>query len=230
LIEALQAETDFSFLTNDQFRLLISRARFTTAYAREEIISKYIAANAAPADTFSEFSHPAPGVLDDTIERAAYSAVFICSPPDPGLLRSLRAQVLVTSSAMITARDPASVIEEAPAQHWYTESDGNAWIAVEFTELYIQPTDYGIWSHVGASTIRNWALHGSNDRVAWVSLDSHRDDETLREPASVATWPVNTNGFFKYFRLMQTGNNWSGNRWMYLLKIEIWGVACQMEL
>jgi hypothetical protein len=230
LIEALNAETDFAFLSADQFKLLISRARFTTPYARDEVIRKYLAGTGTEEAAFAEFERPMPGVLEDTIERAAYSAVFICAPPDPGLLRSLAAQVVVTSSGMATARDPASIIDEAPARHWYTESDDNAWVTVEFTELYIQPTDYGIWSHFGASTLRNWTLHGSNDMAVWVVLSSHRDDESIRDPGSAAIWPVNTNGFFKYFRIMQTGNNWSGNRWMYLLKVEIWGVACQMEL
>jgi hypothetical protein len=230
LIEALVNETDFGFLDPDAFKLLISRARFTSKYARDEIVSKYIAGRSGAPEAVAELSSPTPGVIEDTIERSAYSAVFICSPPDPGLLRSLSAQVLVTSSAMLTARDPTSIIEEAPDHHWYTESHGNAWVMVEFTELYIQPTDYGIWSHIGASTLRNWDLHGSNDTVSWVVLATHRDDESLRTPGSSAIWPVNTNGFFKYFRLIQTGNNWSGNRWMYLLKIEIWGVACQMEM
>jgi hypothetical protein len=229
LIEALDSETDFAFLAPEQFKLLVSRARFTAPYVRDEVICRYLAGTGAAESAFAEFARPLPGVLEDTIERAAYSAVFICAPPDAGLLRSLAAQVAVTSSAMANARDPASIIEEAPARHWYTESDGNAWVMVEFTELYIQPTDYGIWSHFGSSTLRNWTLHGSNDRTVWVNLSSHRDDESVREPGSSAIWPVNTNGFFKYFRIMQTGSNWSGNRWMYLLKVEIWGVACQMD-
>jgi hypothetical protein len=142
----------------------------------------------------------------------------------------MASQIKVSASGMLNGRDPATIIEESPKRHWFTESDGNAWVLIEFTELYIQPTDYGIWSHSGASTLRNWAFQGSNDRMNWVVLSSHRNDETIRAPFSSGIWPINTNGFFKFFRILQTGNNWSGNRWLSMMKLEIWGVACSMDL
>lgn len=229
LIEALQNDTDFAFLTVDEFKILISRCRFTSTYVRDDIIRKYLAATGADPEKFAEFAQAMAGAMDDNIQRTAYSAVFMCSPPDPGLLRAMASEVRVTSSEMVNGRDPSSLIEENPTQHWFTESDGNAWVVVEFTELHIQPTDYAIWSHGGASTLRNWAFQGSNDRTNWVVLSNHRNDESIRAPFSTATWPINTNGFFKYFRIIQTGNNWSGNRWLYMMKIDIWGVACQMD-
>ena len=230
LIEAVQNDTAFEFLTIDQFKLLLTRCRFTSNYVRDDIIRKYLSATGADPEKFAEFAEDMAGAVDDTIQRTAYSAVFICSPPDPGLLRSMSSEINVTSSGMLNGRDPSSIIEENPARHWFTESDGNAWVVIEFTELYIQPTDYAIWSHGGASTLRNWAFQGSNDRMNWVVLSTHRNDESIRAPFSTCTWPINTNGFFKYFRVIQTGNNWSGNRWLYMMKMEIWGVACSMDL
>jgi hypothetical protein len=156
LIEAITSETDFSFPSATQFKLMVGHARFTSTYVRDDIIRKYISATTTDADKFAEFAENRPGELDDTIPRAAYSAVFICSPPDAGLLRSMASQVRVVSSGMLNGRDPSSVIEENPRKHWFTESDGNAWVLIEFTELFIQPTDYAIWSHGGASTLRNW--------------------------------------------------------------------------
>ena len=194
------------------------------------MLVKYLTATGADAEKFSEFAAGMAGAVDDNIQRTAYSAVFMCSPPDPGLLRAMASEVRVTSSEMVNGRDPSSLIEENPRQHWFTESDGNAWVVVEFTELHIQPTDYAIWSHGGASTLRNWAFQGSNDRTNWVVLSNHRNDESIRAPFSTCTWPINTNGFFKYFRIIQTGNNWSGNRWLYMMKIDIWGVACQRDM
>jgi hypothetical protein len=41
LIEALDHETNFSFLSADEFELLISCARFTTKCERDDIIRKY---------------------------------------------------------------------------------------------------------------------------------------------------------------------------------------------
>lgn len=229
LVEVLSNDTDFSFLSTDAFKLLLSRARFTSNYARDDIIKKYLESTGEDPSKFSDFAESLAGAVDDTIQRTAFSAVFICSPPDPGLLHSMNSQIVVTSSGQLNGRDPRSIIEDNPIRHWFTESDGNAWVLIEFTELYIQPTDYGIWSHGGASTLRNWCFQGSNDRQSWVILSNHRDDETIRDPFSSGEWPINTNGFFKYFRILQTGNNWAGNRWLYLMKVEIWGVACQMD-
>jgi hypothetical protein len=230
LIEAISNDTDFAFLPPTEFRALVTRARFTSNYVRDDLIHKYLEATQTDPAQFADFAEGPLGLADDSIQRTAYSAVFICSPPDAGLCRSLTAQVKVVSSGMLNGRDPTTVIEEKPKKHWFTESDGNAWVLIEFTELYIQPTDYAVWSHGGASTLRNWVFQGSNDRINWVVLSNHRNDESVRAPFSTATWPVNTNGFFKFFRIVQTGNNWSGNRWLYLLKIEIWGVACAMEM
>jgi hypothetical protein len=30
--------------------------------------------------------------------------------------------------------------------------------------------------------------------------------------------------------VIQTGNNRSGNRGLYMLKLDIWGIACSMDL
>ena len=230
LIEVLANDTDFAFLSPECFKILIARARFTSNYVRDDLIKKYLAATNEDPEKFAEFADSLAGAIDDTIQRTAFSAVFICSPPDPGLLRSMSSQIVITSSGQLNGRDPSTIIEENPIKHWFTESDGNAWVLIEFTELYIQPTDYAIWSHGGASTLRNWCFQGSNDRQSWVILSTHRDDESIRDPFSYGEWPINTNGFFKYFRILQTGNNWAGNRWLYLMKLEIWGVACQMDL
>jgi hypothetical protein len=110
------------------------------------------------------------------------------------------------SSGMFDGRDASSVIQEKPRRHWFTESEGNARVPIEFTELFIRPTDDAIWSHGGASTLRNWAFQASNDSLNWIVLSTHRNDESIRAPFSTATWPINTNGFFKYFRVLQTGN------------------------
>jgi hypothetical protein len=230
LIEALQSDTDFSFLPASDFKLLIAHARFTSQYVRDDIITKYLQGTHEDPEKFTEFSDSQLREIADPLERTHYSAIFICSPPDPGLLVSLSAQVQVTATGMNTGRNPASVIEAEPIDHWYTKSDGNAWVMFEFTEVYIQPTDYGIWSHAGASTLKNWVFQGSNDKQSWAVLSTHRNDESVRNPMAAATWALETNCFFKYFRVMQTGNNWSGNHWMYLRRFEIWGVACYMDV
>lgn len=152
-----------------------------------------------------------------------------CNPPNPGLVHGLASEINVSSSGQLNGRDPSSIIQENPSHHWYTESDGKAWVLLEFQSSLINPTHYAIWSHGGTSTLRNWCFQGSNDRQNWTDLSVHQNDESIREPLSKGEWPISTNQTFKYFRLMQTGENWAGNKWLYLRKIDLWGVAYEKK-
>jgi len=45
-----------------------------------------------------------------------------------------------------------------------------------------------------------------NDRD-WATLSIHKNDKTLNTEWGVASWSVNTTEFFRYFRIIQTGQN-----------------------
>ena len=229
LCEKASAETDFSFMAPQDFKMIIRKARFSSRYSRDAIIDKYCRARGVDPKLFDEFKRFDPALPDTISKKVTYSAIALAAPPDPGLFQKLKGQVTVEASGSLNGRDPSTIIEEDPIRHWFTESDGNAWVLFEFKDLYIQPTHYGVWSHGGASTLRNWQFQASNDRTTWIVLSTHQNDETLKEPFSQHEWPIETNGYFKYFRIIQTGFNWSGNRWLYLQKVEIWGVACAIE-
>lgn len=229
LMEKMSAHTDFAFLKVPEFKLLIKKARFSNGYVRDDIIAKYCRSAQIDQEQFAEFKQFDPALPDSSLKKPTFSAVCLAAPPDPGLFHRLRDQIGVEASGSLNGRDPATIVEDDPIKHWFTESDGNAWVLFEFKELYIQPTHYGIWSHGGTSTLKNWAFQASNDRQNWIVLSTHNNDESLRKPFSEKTWPLETNGYFKYFRIIQTGHNWSGNRWLYLQKVEIWGVACSKD-
>ena len=225
LMEKLSNETDFSFMDSSEFKLLISKTRFRNDTTRDEIVKNYIEATGEDSEKFSEFIK----CNDEETLKTDYSIFCIKTPPEVGLIHDLKKDITVYASGMLSGRDPSTVIEENPKVHWFTESDGCPWLLIDFGDIYVQPTDYAIWSHGGCSTLRSWCFQGSNDRINWVVLSDHNNDNTIKEPFSTATWPVNTNRFFRFFRVIQTGNNWSDNNWMYMRKIEIWGVACTME-
>ena len=229
LVEKTSPTTDFAFMAPPEFKILIKKARFSSGYVRDEIIERYCKARCVDQKEFDEFKRFDPALPDTSIKKQSFSAVCLAAPPDPGLFKRLAGSVEVEASGSLNGRDPHTLIEEDPIKHWFTESDGNAWVLFEFKDLYIQPTHYAIWSHGGSSTLRNWAFQASNDRTNWVVLSTHNNDESLKEPFSQKEWPLDTNGYFKYFRIIQTGFNWSGNRWLYLQKVEIWGVACSKD-
>jgi hypothetical protein len=54
--------------------------------------------------------------------------------------------------------------------------------------------------------MRNWELLGSNDKVNWVVLKKHVDDETINLLRQSATWTVTENrGKYQYFCIKRTG-------------------------
>lgn len=229
-IEDIHPKTDFSFMDKEDFRILIKKSRFPNQYIRDDIIERYCKATGIDIEEFAEFKAFDPSLPDESVGKMTFSAVCLTSPPDSGLFARLGPdQVEVFGSGALNGRDPSTLIEEDPIRHWFTESDGNAWVLFEFKELYIQPTHYGIWSHGGSSTLRNWSFQASNDRSNWIVLSTHNNDESIKEPFSEHIWPIDTNGFWRYFRIIQTGNNWSGNRWLYMQRVEIWGVACSKD-
>jgi hypothetical protein len=202
-IEKIRALTDFSFLNADDFQVLIANGAFISVYNKQDTMKRYNLATGrmlAPPNSLGE------------------------PPRTQGLLAAFREEVTVTSCANGHDRDPRSILSDRPRQPWFAASDhGNAWIAVDFGEHHIRPTHYSLWSHGGSSTLRSWSFQGSNDRVNWTVLSEHHDDERIRQPFATATWQISSDAPFRYFRVLQIGNNWAGNRWMYVLKLEIYG-------
>jgi hypothetical protein len=93
--------------------------------------------------------------LVDTIERTADLAIFICLPPGPGLLRAMASHVTLLSTIAHERRKPP--------KHEFTESNGNAWVLVELTELFIRRPDSAKWPQARAWTFKNARVQGLND-------------------------------------------------------------------
>ena len=115
----------------------------------------------------------------------------------------------------------------------YTNNSAHSWLVVDFgPERALRPSYYAL-KH-GASgignAVRNWVLEAQVDEFSpWVTLRTHENDTSMRqEPQSVAGYELNNDkaraGFYRVFRLKQTGKNSGGNDCLFIGGIEFYGI------
>eukprot|EP00947_MAST-08B_sp_MAST-8B-sp1_P005190 g5190.t1 len=73
-------------------------------------------------------------------------------------------------------------------------------------------------------SLRHWRLDASNDGVKWRCLREHSDEMALHGAYASASWNLHPQaGFFRFFRVVQTGPCSNGCDNMFLSGFELWG-------
>uniref|UniRef100_UPI00358F4806 E3 ubiquitin-protein ligase HECTD1-like n=1 Tax=Myxine glutinosa TaxID=7769 RepID=UPI00358F4806 len=94
----------------------------------------------------------------------------------------------------------------------HTDNDVNAWFAIDLG-LFVIPKAYTLRHAQGYrySALRNWLFQASKDGYSWLTLCTHTDDDSLDEPGSTATWPLEPPKSelqgWRHIRLKQMGRN-----------------------
>lgn len=120
----------------------------------------------------------------------------------------------------ILSRDSVSV-------NCHTKDNKKAWFAIDLG-INIIPSSYTL-RHArgyGRSALRNWLFQMSKDGVNWVTLVKHSDDNSLSEPSSTYTWPIECSDDegYRHVRIQQNGRNASGQtHYLSLSGFEIYG-------
>lgn len=80
---------------------------------------------------------------------------------------------------------------------------------------------------------RSWLFQGSDDSLNWSTLKEHvKDNAISTQPNATATWNVNppSNKPYRYFRILQTDLNHSGDHQLALGQIELYGWLVRDEM
>ena len=139
-------------------------------------------------------------------------------------------EVIVTSSSSNNCfpdRLPKNAVDFDDVQSIaQTNNEENAWIKYDFKDRKVHPTHYSMRSHEagkGGNHPQHWVIEGSNtDRDDdWKMLDSRRNVTVLDESYRVHTFEIqeklDSNEFFRYLRIRQTGKNtYTTGSWYYL--------------
>ena len=128
----------------------------------------------------------------------------------------------------------------------YTHNEVNSWCAVDLgTGRRLKPTQYCIrhGTSSGGNALRSWELRArEKDTDKWDTLKVHDNDGELSDaPLSVALWDIEPtlaraadNGHsiinekgYRYFLLLQTNVNSSGNNCLFIGGLEFYGILTE---
>eukprot|EP01084_Bolivina_argentea_P242609 406942_1 len=138
---------------------------------------------------------------------------------------SLSDEVSVCSSALVKDSTEISYFVGRTTVRLVTKPEDNAWMQVDFKDKLIQPSYYALKHYVSCDTecLRNWILQASNDGIHWVTVKKHEEDSSLSEKGAAHTWPVQSRGAYRIWRIKQTGLNSNKHKYLACSGIEFYG-------
>lgn len=137
----------------------------------------------------------------------------------------LRDEVKATCSDQ--SEYPNDLIDEN-GRSFITKNLPNQYIVIKFKNYRIKPTSYTIKSNEKPADDchpRNWVLECSINGKSWEVVDVRQKNSDLNGFYFVHNFPISyeNNKPFKYFKIRQTGPNWSNNDHLSINRIEIFG-------
>lgn len=120
-------------------------------------------------------------------------------------------------AALITARDGTGTNNN----NCYTDSFIGASITVDLKNRKLQINKYTIQMSDNY-LLRSWDFEASNDNVTWTTLDSPRN--TNYQPYEWVVRDVSASTTYQYFRIVQQGNDSTGNQYICIAELELYGV------
>ena len=152
-----------------------------------------------------------------------------------GRLNSTQARIIATRSSdqvgkatdILENRVDKEIVSGTMAQE-------ESWWCVDLTENYALYLTHYTLRHGynnSLSFLLNWRLEGSLDGHNWKTLRSHDGDRGLKgkERYQTFTWRIDgKSNASRYFRILQTGKNSTGNFGIFLSGIELYGVLVKI--
>eukprot|EP01084_Bolivina_argentea_P250100 418904_1 len=138
---------------------------------------------------------------------------------------ALTDEVAVCSSALVKDSTEISYFVGRTTVRCVTKPEDNAWMQVDFKDKLIQPSYYTLRHYLSWDTecLRNWILQASNDGIHWVTVKKHEEDSSLSEKGAAHTWPVQSRGAYRIWRIKQTGLNSNKHKYLACSGIEFYG-------
>lgn len=114
--------------------------------------------------------------------------------------------------------------------YFESEDRDDSWICFDFKDKKLKLENYTLRSfNKGKSSghLKSWVIEASNDenKKDWKIVDKHENCDLLQGQNFVHTFSVQNENkeSFRYIRLRQIGQSWSGNKYLNLNSIEFYG-------
>ena len=99
----------------------------------------------------------------------------------------------------------------------------NSWVQFDLKSSLLKINYYSLKARTNYPQLNvNWKLQGSNDTLIWIDLDSQSNNE-LSNGQWFSKSITNQNNIYRYFRVLQTGLNSSGDNILTLGQLELYG-------
>jgi hypothetical protein len=133
---------------------------------------------------------------------------------------------------------PGDLIDRT-AQNTYTNSEFGAWAALDLGVGFpLNPTRYSLrnrsdgpgniirsWNLQGSTDVGEWSVAGIN-AATWTDLDRRTNDASLTFSDQWGHWDVTAQpNAYRYIRIIMTGPESSGNWYLTIDEIELYGVV-----
>lgn len=140
----------------------------------------------------------------------------------------IRGLVVVTATAAPETGKVEETISHDPAK-CNLVAKPNTHVLIDFKEHKIMATKYTLRHTLTRDTeaLRNWSLEASNDGTNFKEIIKHVNDSALNTKGGSHTWdldPSKSDEFFRYWRIVQWGNNSSNNQYFSLAGAEFYGL------
>jgi hypothetical protein len=147
-------------------------------------------------------------------------------------LRALRSSINSGSDTDLTDR--------AASSGYQTNSEANAWIVVDLgqgNDLKLGSYSIDHRNFNSDEALRSWVIEGTNNvgawtvagvnAATWTIFDTQTGNATLTAAGQKANFVPATSptGYYRYYRLRQTGVNSSGNQFLCIGELELYGTA-----
>jgi hypothetical protein len=100
-------------------------------------------------------------------------------------------------------------------------------VQIDFKNYRIRPSGYSVKVHnsswSGAHFVKSWRFEGSNDGTSWEVLDSHTNSSELSACDREVSFECQSSSQFRVVRFLMVGANSSGDRYLSLQRLELFG-------
>ena len=163
---------------------------------------------------------------------ASLTAPYV-NPVQRGLVR-------VTCNGLMKDSLPIEHVVGRVTVRCVTSAESSAWIAIELTSCYVQPSAYTLrhYSSWDTECMRHWRLEASRDGKLYTPISVHNNDSALNGAGSTNTWPISLDTahapsplhlFYRFFRLNLTGPNSNNHLYLACSGFELYGDVLTVE-
>lgn len=134
---------------------------------------------------------------------------------------------ITTNSLNRNSEEPKNLVDYQKDNYYYSKNESKATINFDFKDKKVQLTNYSIKSYDNSTNgyhLKDWVVEVSNDAEHWKNVDERTNESRLNGTKITATFDTKqTDEFYRYVRLYQTGPSWYGNYCMLFYNLEFYG-------